>query len=117
MSQTVAIENADCRECGSNFGMYSICREALEWLPRESIERLAPWYKDPGNSWVLYCPCLACNWEFKHIPDSFEPVSVDTVLGWINENGPMAPDYAALAAEPEPVLASTDSRDSAGLKG
>ena len=30
---------------------------------------------------------------------------------------PMAPDYAALAAELEPVLAAMDSRKSAGLEG
>jgi len=37
------------------------------------------------------------------------------MLEWLNRD-PMAPDYAALAAE-EPVLASLDSRDSAGMEG
>lgn len=106
-----------CRECGSNFGMYSTGREALEWLPREAIERLAPWYKDLSNNWVLYCPCLACNRKGEHVPDGFELITVPNVLGWVNDeqHDPMAPDYVALAAEPETAMAGQDSRESAGL--
>ena len=96
-----------CRECGSDFGMYSASREEMaEFLPR-AIEKLAPWYKEPDNDLVLYHECMFCNWRGgQGVPDDLEPLNVTEVLAWFNRD-PMAPDYAALASE--------DSRDSAGI--
>ena len=103
-----------CPECGSDFGMYSASREEMAvFLPR-AIERLAPWYKEPGNDLVLYHECMFCNWRGSQgVPDDLEPLSVADVQTW-RDRDPMAPDYAALAAE-EPVSQIRDSRDSAGI--
>ena len=106
----------NCLECGNDFGMFSATREEMEQFLPGAIERLAPWYREPGNSLVLYHLCFACNWRgVQGIPDNFESLSTADVLTWFDAD-PMAPDYDALAAE-EPVSQAGDSRDAAGSIG
>ena len=90
-----------CRECGNDFGMHGVDRETLAAAPRVTLDALAPWYEDPGNDRILYHPCLYCNYHGDRIPDGMEQLEIEDVLAWLIRD-PMAPDYAALAAE-EPV--------------
>ena len=132
------LKSACCRECGSADGMKSAHRETLVGIPRtiEGGEIVARWHRDPGNDEYLFHPCLSCNRD-RIIPAGFILMTADEVLAWLDTD-PMAPDYeaqgqddyskldwgedpremepdyAALAAE-EPVLASQDGRESAGL--
>lgn len=80
-----------CPECGSDFGMHGVCREALAESSSTAIERFAPWYRDSDNDLLLYYPCLMCNRGGEHIPDWLEWMTEQDVLAWLNAD-PMAPD-------------------------
>ena len=108
---------ACCRQCGSDFGMRSMEREVVAMLCPDAIASLAPWYEEPDNDLVLYYPCFVCNYLGERIPDAWEKLEAEEdVLEWCKQPDPMAPDYGALAAEPEPWSRITDSRESAGLE-
>ena len=109
---------ACCRRCGSADGMQSVHRDTLASMPIKRIGLLADIYAiygEPGNDEYLFYPCPHCNRD-RVIFDGYESLSLRDVLYWITPapDTQMAPDYAALAAE-EPVLASEDSRASAGI--
>lgn len=103
-----------CHRCGSQDGMQSCHYECMIILTVTVIELLAPWFSEPGNDAELFYPCHTCN-RAKIVPLVFDPLGIADVLAWVNERDPMAPDWAALAAEPEAALASIDSRESAGI--
>lgn len=90
---------ACCRQCGSVDGMRSVCREMLAELSETGIKLLGPWHSELGNDEELFRPCRFCNPD--RISDGYEPLSAKDVLAWLDRD-PMAPDYAALAAE-EPI--------------
>jgi len=101
-----------CHWCGRPDGMKSVHRETLEEISSEAL--LPPiLYREPGNSEYLFYPCPDCNRQ-RIIPADF--ISVTDVQAWLDRD-PMAPDYDALAAEPEQVSQITDARDSAGMEG
>ena len=104
-----------CYQCGSQDGMQAVRRETLEEMPRtrEGGEILATWHREPGNDEYLFHSCLSCNRD-KVVPAGYISMTADEVLNWLDRD-PMAPDYAKLAAEPEPVSQIEDSRESAGL--
>ena len=99
-----------CRQCTSSDGMRSVCREMLAMMREGQIH--IRWYEEQGNGEYLFYVCEDCKWA-RVIPSGLTEITADEVLTWLDRD-PMAPDYAALAAE-EPVLASEDSRKSAGL--
>ena len=100
-----------CRECGGDFGMQGICREALAMMYYS--QQYVRWHKEAGNSEYLFVVCRACNPE-EIIPDGFTAMSADEVLAWLNPD-PMSLDYAALAREPEAATAGEDSHESAEI--
>lgn len=108
---------ACCRRCGSADGMQKVHRRTLAEMTDTEIAALASWYRlEPSYmAEYRYYPCPRCNRGII-ISRDFVIVSTDEVLEWRNAD-PMSPDYAALAAEPEQVLASLVDRDSAGLEG
>jgi len=102
-----------CHRCGSIDGMQIVHRETLENMSIFVIGLVRDWHRLPdSDDNELFCPCRFCNRD-RVIPSGYEPVNLLTVQDWLNRD-PMAPDYAAPAAE-EPVLASEDSHDAAGL--
>jgi len=104
-----------CRECGSVDGMQAICREALEDMAAVTIQWLAGKYQYQQNDEELFYPCHFCNPD-RDVPDGYTSLTVAEVMTWLDRD-PMQPDYDALAAEPEPVLASEIDRESAGMEG
>jgi len=105
-----------CRRCGSKIGMQAVHKDTLGEMTDMELSRT--WYTN-GNTEYLFYPCSLCN----PAPNSIIPSEMKLVSGilsvrvWCADNSSIAdlqPDYAALA-EPEPVLASEDSRKSAGL--
>ena len=106
---------ACCPICGSADGMDAVHRDTMALLNTEHIRLLAPWYLGYSDSEHLFHACDRCN-RRGAIPTGFVRIRVADVPAWIDDN-PMQPDYAALAAEPEPVLASLRDRESAGLEG
>ena len=134
MTDTVSIETADlqrreamdtkpqdrytgrrkftmCRQCGSDFGMWGICREVLARMPYSA--QYVRWHREAGNDEYLFCICAVCNQDGIIPPSGFTEMTADEVRAWLDAD-PMTPDYAALAAE-EPVTAGQDSRESAGM--
>ena len=112
-----------CRWCGSVGGMQAVHRETLMEMTDHEIRLLAPWYRDRDSLTddYLYYPCLRCNRSIVCnqpivIPGDYVPVPTNKVLTVWRIADPMAPDYAALAAEPVAATASGDSRESAGLE-
>lgn len=106
-----------CRRCGTDHGMQAVHRETLTEMTDCEIEALAPWYRyhESLTDEYLYYPCPRCNWPIV-IPDDYTPVPTNDILTKWCIADPMQPDYAALAAEPEPVSQIEDSRESAGLE-
>ena len=100
-----------CRQCGSKDGMQAVYWKTLGKMSKAS-SKLFDWHELPGRDEYLFYPCYFCNPD-RNIPDGFVPLAVDEVLAWFDD--PLAPNYEALAAEPEAMLASLDSRESAGL--
>lgn len=109
-----------CRQCMSEDGMRSIHRDELRRfvtpLSMAIADIVATLCGESGNDEYLFYTCHHCN-EDRAIPNGYETMSLSDVLTWLADDAdPMAPDYAALAAE-EPVLASQADRDAAGLEG
>ena len=104
-----------CPICGSADGMDSVHRDTMMLLNAEHIKLLAPWYLGYSDSEHLFHACDRCN-RRGAIPTGFVRIRVADIPAWISDDAdPMAPDYAALAAEPEAATAGQDSRESAGL--
>jgi hypothetical protein len=111
-----------CRQCGNPDGMQAVHRETLMEMTDHEIRLLALWYRDRDSLTddYLYYPCPRCNRSIVCnqpivIPDDYVPVPTNEVLTVWRIADPMAPDYAALAAEPEAVTAGQDSRENAGI--
>ena len=87
-----------CRQCMSQDGMRGVCRKTLAELSKTGIKLLGPWHLELGNNEELFRPCHSCNPD-RNVPDSYEPLRVDDVLTWLNDDtDPMQPDYAAAGA-------------------
>ena len=105
------LKSACCHRCGSEDGMKAVYRDTMI---QYGVVYSRSWHREPGQDGYLFYPCFHCNPD-RNIPAGFIQMTPDEVLDWVNRNtNPMAPDYAALAAE-EPVLASLVDRDSAGI--
>ena len=107
------LKSACCRQCGGVDGMQAVHRETMDSMPAEALRLLDVLYYRAGTGAYLFYACNRCNQD-KVIPDGLSALGLDDILCWINIGRPR-PDYAALAAEPEPVLTSLRDRESAGI--